>query len=396
MTSQDEITRTADRLRDALGAAASAMRDSPMVTFEPARRNRRDGAWLAPLAVAACVVVVAMAAVFAAGSIHRTAQPRGTGAVGATKPPEYFVTIGPGVKETVQLRRTADGRLVTSARLPGGVIGLPLTFSFAADNRTFFIPETLQDYCIRFYRYVIAGNGSIQGPQPVGAPYCGSNNSGQAAVSPDGKQMAFMTINGAGSRTDTAIHVMDLASGAVRSWHNTVTAVTPARVWFYAMYNSISWSGNRTLVFAYQWEHTGPRDLAVRSLDTANGGGSIQAHSRVLFSQYPSCSTCVYAVLPGPDPTSLSAVTLQWAAPYRQSVVRISTATGRQADVLYTSLGVRAREWGEFPWLVADGTGRYLALFSRSQPLPGWIADGHLIPFPGASPNGSLDVWFAW
>lgn len=399
MTSQ-EITRTADRLRDALGAAASVMDDSPVVTFEPARRNRRAEGWLAPLAVAACVVVVAVAAVFAAGSIHRTAQPRGTGAVGATKPPEYFVTLGMGgLETTVQLRRTADGRLVTSARLPTGVIGIPGAFSFAADNRTFFVAEGLKGDCTRFYRYVIAGNGSIQGPRPVGAPYCGGANLNVNqvgfAVSPDGKQMGFTTSAGVGSRLDTEIHVMDLASGAIRSWHNTVTAVTPAPVYFWSAAGSISWFDNRTLVFAYQWEDTPPHDLAVLSLDTANAGGSIQAHSRVLLSQGPNCSTCVDGVLAGPDGTSLTTVTLQSAAPYRQSVVRISTATGRPVSVLYTSLRVAQQGWEDFPWLSVDGTGRYLALFSKPQSQTGWISDGHLIPLRGAG-HQPATVWFAW
>lgn len=79
MTSQDEITRTADRLGDALGAAADVMTadvslvrnvDADVITFgiSPVRiRGTKIGhawKWLLPLTAAASVVVIVLAEVF--------------------------------------------------------------------------------------------------------------------------------------------------------------------------------------------------------------------------------------------------------------------------------------------------------------------------------------------
>jgi hypothetical protein len=65
MTSRNEITRTADRLTDALGAAANVMTvaDSPALTREPTVRHAWK--WLIPLAAAASVVAIALLAAFA-------------------------------------------------------------------------------------------------------------------------------------------------------------------------------------------------------------------------------------------------------------------------------------------------------------------------------------------
>jgi hypothetical protein len=63
------------------------------------------------------------------------------------------------------------------------------------------------------------------------------------------------------------IHVMNLTSGAVRSWHNTVSAATPARVT--TQIGVMSWTANgRTLVADYQWKLAEePADLAVLGCD---------------------------------------------------------------------------------------------------------------------------------
>jgi hypothetical protein len=65
LTSQDEITRTANRLKDAFGAAADVMMtgNSPVRIQGP--RTGHAWKWLLPLAAAASVVVIALAAVLA-------------------------------------------------------------------------------------------------------------------------------------------------------------------------------------------------------------------------------------------------------------------------------------------------------------------------------------------
>ena len=96
---------------------------------------------------------------------------------------------------------------------------------------------------------------------------------------------------------------MNLTSGAVRSWHNTVSAATPARVT--TQIGAMSWTADgRTLVADYLWQlPEGSPDLAVLGLDATSSGGSLQAHSHLLFSQGARCTVCVYTALTSPtDP----------------------------------------------------------------------------------------------
>jgi S1-C subfamily serine protease len=72
VTSQDEITRTADRLKDAFGAAADVM----MIGHSPVRTRgskiRHAWKWLLPLTAAASVVVIVLVAVFVGHSARNT------------------------------------------------------------------------------------------------------------------------------------------------------------------------------------------------------------------------------------------------------------------------------------------------------------------------------------
>lgn len=77
MITQDELARTAERLRDALTAAADVMAEcdaAAVITPVPQRpgRPRRARAWLIPLAAAACVVAVIAASVLLTTNLART------------------------------------------------------------------------------------------------------------------------------------------------------------------------------------------------------------------------------------------------------------------------------------------------------------------------------------
>ncbi len=112
MTSPDEITRTADRLKDALGAAADVMTasDSPvgaaaadvlssgdsLVRIRDSK-VRHAWKWLVPLTAAASVVAITLAAVFVghwAGQAGKTAGR----AIPATSGPDPAVANSPGVQ----------------------------------------------------------------------------------------------------------------------------------------------------------------------------------------------------------------------------------------------------------------------------------------------------------
>jgi S1-C subfamily serine protease len=65
MTSQDEITRTAGRLKDALGAAAGLMAADDSTVRPRGSKVRHARGWLFPASAAAGVAAIALAAVFA-------------------------------------------------------------------------------------------------------------------------------------------------------------------------------------------------------------------------------------------------------------------------------------------------------------------------------------------
>lgn len=90
----------------------------------------------------------------------------------------------------------------------------------------------------------------------------------------------------------SAVQVMNLATGGVRTWRNAATAAAPTR--------------------------------------DARSQASIGGHSRLLWHQDPDCTTCVLEALAGPG-DSLTAVEVRPAGTQqtRQLIVRIPLAAGR-------------------------------------------------------------------
>jgi hypothetical protein len=199
-----------------------------------------------------------------------------------------------------------------------------------------------------------------------------------------------------------AIHIMNLASGAVRSWHNTVSAATPARVT--TQIGALSWTASgRTLVADYQWKLTdAPGGLAVLSLDATSSGGSLQAHSHLLFSQRDHCTVCVYTALTSSDGSTLTAAAASSVPPpsshprtprYRMNVLRISLATGQPSSILYRSAAGTGppNEGGFVPVLSADGQTQHWFLINNPEQF-GWISGGKLVPLPIKAKAGLLAI----
>jgi len=194
---------------------------------------------------------------------------------------------------------------------------------------------------------------------------------------------------------------MDLTSGAVRSWHNTVSAATPARVT--TQIEAMSWTADgRTLVAEYLWKlPEGSLDLAVLGLDATSSGGSLQAHSRLLFSQGARCAVCVYTALTGADGSTLTAVAASPVPPskshpgiprYRLWVLRLSVATGQPSAILYRSAPSNGayNDGGLVPVLSAGGRAQHWLLWNDPEEY-GWISGGRLVPLPKA-PAGVLAI----
>jgi hypothetical protein len=192
---------------------------------------------------------------------------------------------------------------------------------------------------------------------------------------------------------------MSLTSGAVRSWHNTVSAAIPARVT--TQIGAMSWTANgRTLVADYLWEpEEGSPDLAVLGLDATSSGGSLQAHSHLLYSQGARCTVCLYTALISSGGSTLTAVAETSVPPlpshpgapwYRLLVLQLALATGQQSSILYRSAPSVGSYTGLVPVLSADGRAQHWLLWNDPEQF-GWISDGKLVPLPKA-PAGVLAI----
>ncbi len=238
----------------------------------------------------------------------------------------------------------------------------------------------------------------------MGQPVTGEAVS-EFAASPGGTEVAYAEQGcpaAASAALNTGvIHVMNLTSGAVRSWHDTVSAATPARVT--TQIGALSWTANgRTLVADYQWKVVeGPFDLAVLGLDATSSGGSLQAHSHLLFSQGDRCTVCVYTALTNSDGSTLTAVAVSPVPPsqrhhsraplYRESVLQLSLVTGQPSGILYTSAAFVGGYVGLVPVLSADGQAQHWILVQDPEQF-GWISGGKLVPLPIKASAGLLAI----
>ena len=420
MTTQDEITRTANRLRDALGAAADVMAapDSPVLVESGAesgggRGRGRARGWLLPLTAAASVVVIVLATVFIVGHVGRSPAPGGVPVYGAGQtPPKFYLTSGQiSNKPVLEVRRTTDGAVTGWMPAPGRLTGPP---GGDASDRAFYIatiPDCTTAIAVSsFYRIAITNSGRISGVAAVGAAVKGQVT--DLAVTADGSRIAytlsqFASCEDPGSdRTaptypQDVVHIMDLSTGAVRTWRNTVTAASPVRV---LVVNGLSWAPDgRTLVVDYFWAQvSGSGELAVLGLDTASGGGSLQAHSRVLWSQDQSCVTCAREAIAGPD-GSLIVDAVQSLGPRqsRQLVFRILLAAGHPRTVLFSEVSPTPA-WADVTAVFADPSGQWVIVWplaytgnsSWQAVRAGWVSGGQLHPLPGTSLTATYVI--AW
>lgn len=415
MITQDELARTAERLSDALAAAADVIAESGAATVGtpvPQRPGRlgHARAWLIPLTAAACVVAVVAASVTLGAHLARTSSPASQPAVpgssvceppGAAAPgtglPRFYVTTDVGARQIqLQVRRTSDCAITAVVPLPAGWL-MTGGISATADDRTFFAAAFTSRTCpvqagadgspaahkTQFFRFALNDQGRAGPLTRVGPPVPGIV--GPVAVSPDGSRIAFNaadgnfagpgTACGGGQASGAAIRVIDIATGKVRTWESLEmppapagTSVTP---------HEVSWlADGRTLAVSYVWppDPSGPQlSMAVAALDTTSGGGSLRAHSHVLWSEPRNCSFCAQEALISPDGKSLTATaTLRTPHGYRQALLRIALPSGRYR-VLYESATSATQDSALF---TQDGRGQHDIWVSRSQ--AGWIKAGKL------------------
>jgi hypothetical protein len=426
MTTHDELAATAERLRDALTAAADVMAEPAAAVITPVpQRPRRARAWLIPLAAAACVVAVIAASLWLTASLAHTSLPVSPPAYPGssiceplpaagpgTALPRFYVTTDVAARQIqLQVRRTNGCAITAVVPLPVGWV-LTGGISATANDRAFFAAAFSAKSCpaqpgaggssetaheTRFFRFAVNDQGRAGRLTVVGPPVSGIV--GPIAVSPDGSRIAFNAANGnfAGSGTGcsggeaagAAISVVDLATGKISTWQTpdmppapAGTSVTPG---------AVSWlADGRRLAVSYVWPTSqyGPQlSMAVAALDTTSGGGSLQAHSRVLWSQPKKCVFCVQEALISPDGKSLTATAVQQTAHGDRNVLlRIALPSG-QYHVLYQSPAEKNLAAITF---TQDSSGQHVIVVSVSR--LGWIRAGKLLFL--RAPGSALEFSF--
>ena len=125
-------------------------------------------------------------------------------------------------------------------------------------------------------------------------------------------------------------------------------------------------------------------ETRVLGLDATSSGGSLQAHSHLLFSQGDHCAVCVYTALTGSDGSTLTAVAASSAPPqnhrtgvpwYRLDVLRLSLVTGQPSGILYRSAASVGShdDPGLVPVLSADSQAQHWFLVLNPEQF-GWIS----------------------
>ena len=396
------MTRTEDRLTDALAAAA---RNVPAGTLRPLAvprpRTRRRGwvPWLAPLAAAAGVALVVGLATVLSG---RTPGPPATGAA----PPRYYISMDyPG---TTVVRATVDGLITATIPNPYGPAGQGIYQAASADDRTFFVGYLTHHKEI-IYGFRLTGSGKVRGFSPVKGGTLANVQSDAMAASPDGSRLAIAVTSGPGLPDE--IIVIDLQTGARTVWQGGMNR--PGLRAF--SINSLSWTASgRELVFGAQWctqvaamgsqvcdaqgmRHQ-RRDAEVWALYPGSAGGRLNS-GRLLLRQSPRYPYLAGAVI-SRDGTTLTALVLsgrvRTTVPSHLSVVRISVADGRQQRVLYRGATGRTHLWNLSP----NSSGRYWLLnggpvigAAGELGFNGWIAHGRLVPLHPSSGAIIGETW---
>lgn len=425
------MTRTEDRLQDALHAAVGKVHDDRLRPLAGPRRRRGGArwwrAWGAPLAAAASVALVVILVVTVTAGPPRAAGSgpsqagAGGGEVTAANVPKYFAfvnrTILPPDKEQANIVVLSTSTGAEVARTTPVITNPSADYTALAaapDDRTFYAAYRVGSQTW-IYRFAIPAHGAIMPMtrvkggvvnDPVGNYYTSVSGGYQVAVSPDGTQLA-LTVNsrepGMFGIPDKIV-IINLKTGAQSAWQGGLDRPGQA----FNIVN-LSWAdGGRSLVFLAQWcdfldtatgvDNTafcsgadtphGYRDAQVWSLNATTGGGRLDSGTLLLSqsARYPS----IVQAIAGPDGTGITAVVLsgpvrvagQFAVWHSLAIDRIS-ASG-------SPLGVDYRQSHLGPVFVAltwDPSGRYLIFSDGDQPYYAWVGQGTLHPLPFPSPS---------
>lgn len=418
------MSRTEDRLTDALTAAARTVPEERLRPLIAPPRQRR-AAWVTPLAAALGIVLVVGLAIAVGTRLAGSGSSSGP-AGGPVPVPRYYVvealqggtpvvrsTLTGKITATVPVSRAANAGvddMVASSR--GGVY-----FVAAA------APGTQAQ---RLYRFRLTSGGRVTGFTVVPGGTVGARFwvADAMAASPDGSRVAVsLSFNwmrpcgGAGSCRIHAhpdhIDVIDVRSGARSVWRGgTGQGFSVA---------SLSWTAyGRQLVYLGQTCgrsmgdsetcSVGGRTAEVRALNPATHGGRLDS-GRVFFRQsarYPYIAQAQVS----PDGSTITAIVLSGRVkgtravsgfvPSNLTVIQVSPTTGQLLRLLYQrNLGATTEitNGPDFLQLSQDGPGQHW-MFSDGAcathctgTYNGWLRDGQLVPLPPVNGEEVAEAW---
>lgn len=407
------MTRTLDRLTDAMAAAGDTVQDAtlrPLIRREGGRRLPR---WVAPVAAAAAVALVIGAAAALSGRQSGPGQPAASSVIA---PHRFYVESALG--DVTVVRSTATGAVTATLPIPYRIADPPVVA--AGPGGVFYVAAFVRGASgERIYRFRLTSTGHVSGFSPLPGGLLGAGQMADSmAASPSGSLLAFglAATDGHNPPADQLV-VINTVTGAKTTWRGGVAK--PGFKWLKIA--SLSWTGDgRKLVVLGQWtrtdsgfySETGPagRVAEVREIDLASGGGRVSA-GRLLLRQSAQFPYIAQALI-SPDGSTITALVLKGGAvgskqisgtyPEDMLVEQISAATGRQLSVLYRRhLGDTGEINGAADPLAlsADATGRNLMLNAGicnlrcTNGFNGWIRGGRLIPLRPADGRLASETW---
>jgi hypothetical protein len=403
------VTRTEERLTDALNARARAVREDslPPLCESPVPRGtgqrpgygRRPAWWLAPGAAAAAVLLIVGASMALSGA--GSGSGRRQGPATASAPPRYVVQAN--MVGQVVVRSVATRAITATVPVPYLNSGVPANYRVAgaAHGEYFVVVDPPPEYSAsrQIYRFTVTGSGHVTGFARVPGGNLGQNqNAYGLAAAPDGTRIAVAVWRHAHGLTSvSSIIVINTLTGARSRWRQ------PAGYEFTV--ENMSWTRNPArLVFLGVWckgaLQPGGESAAkqcvqqVREVAPAAAGGSVNS-GRLLLRE-PGDTGLAQALI-SPDGATITAAVV--AADLSLRVEQFSAATGKRLDVLYRRPSdgvphviVLRQDLAGQHWLLAGSTG-----CRGCQPeggyFNGWISHGHLVPVGYADGRFVDEIW---
>jgi hypothetical protein len=353
-----------DRVSTAAGATAASVRQiRPLALPEdsavPGRRKHRGRltrmreTWIIPLAAAALVAALALVLVTLRHAEAPGPAPATAGTVAAGIP-QYFAIASEGpvshgqmaaINVTVGDVRT--GKTVATVALPAiselGGVSAVAGLSAAGDDRTFIVGRRDDfgdtDY---FLVHLTPGAKQVATVKHLPIPETALGVQLGMAVSPNGKELAVLSIRGNG----TTLRIYSVESGAVlRTW----TAGTWENPYIQnPVGTTVSWTAdNRQVAFSrvlYTSRNSSTGALEERLIGVTAPSGNLATASKVVFKAPGNCSSLLLTPDGG---TVVCATDANYGFPPSPAgcgtngpmFVAYSAATGQRLRVLYQYTG---------------------------------------------------------